>query len=453
MLSPSEQMDAFLSDRLDEYIAEISRLCAQPSISATGDGVPECADLVVDMLARRGLRVEKIQTPGHPVVVAHAQGLSERTLLLYNHYDVQPPEPLDLWVSPPFEPVIRDGALYARGTSDDKGEFVARLAAMDAVRAANDGALPCNLVFVVEGEEEIGSPYIAQFVRENKEMLRCHGAIWEIGEIDPDGRPVISLGYRGVLAVELTVEAMKIDAHSGSAHRLPSAAWRLLEALAAVRDIDGGVKIPGFYDSAHPPSDIDLQLLEALPTHEELQREVYGIREFAHGLQGSELNRAVYEPTCNIQGITTGYQGRGMKTVIPARASAKLDFRLIPDQDPDDIFDKLRKHLDDQGFEDVSLTRFGSMWPAKTREDDPLVHLTSRTAQEVYGRTALLKPLVGGSSPVYAFAGPLGGIPVVSAGIRYWDNRPHAPNEHIRIVDFLNGARHLARMIAHFGEI
>lgn len=225
----SEAIDGFLEQHLDGYIAEVSRLCAQPSISAQRVGLNECAALVAGALERRGFVVQSIPTAGAQVVVGRRKGASDRTLLFYNHYDVQPPEPLELWTSPPFEPTVRNGALYARGAKDDKGEFVARLAAVDAVEAANDGKLPCGVLFVVEGEEEIGSPHIAQFVQNHKNLLTCQGAIWEEGGLNAAGKPELSLGRRGILAVELSVDTMARDAHSGSA---PYPAQRHLASVA-----------------------------------------------------------------------------------------------------------------------------------------------------------------------------------------------------------------------------
>jgi acetylornithine deacetylase/succinyl-diaminopimelate desuccinylase-like protein len=448
----AEAIDDFLSRQLDTYIAETARLCAQPSVSAQRIGLPECAALVAGMLERRGFDVRRLPTAGAPVIVGRLEGASDRTLLFYNHYDVQPPEPLELWTSPPFEPVVRNGALYARGAKDDKGEFVARLAAIDAVRAANRGKPPCGVLFVVEGEEEIGSPHIAQFVREHRDLLTCQGAIWEEGGMDAAGNPVISLGRRGILAVELTVETMARDAHSGSAHILPNAAWRLLRALETLKGPDERIRIEGFYDAALPPSPRDLQMLDTLPDEEPHLREIYGVRQFVRGLSGKALKQAVFEPTCNIQGLTSGYQGPIDKTVIPARASGKLDFRLVPDQDPQDIFGKLRRHLDREGFEDVQVLSHGAMWPSKESPDNPLVGLTARAAQEVYGMPSLLNPMGGGSSPAYAFAGPLG-IPVVTAGVGYGKNQTHAPDEHVRLQDFLNAAKHISRIINGFGGL
>ena len=452
MTGIAARFDAYLRARLDPYLAAVSRLCAQPSVSATGEGTHACAGLVAETLGQHGFQVQRFDTPGNPIVVGRATGRSDRTLLFYNHYDVQPAEPLELWTTPPFAPTLRDGALYARGAKDDKGEFVARLAAVDAVRDAHGGTLPCGVTFVVEGEEEVGSPHIARFVRDHLDLLKSHGAIWEEGGIDPEGRPEVSLGRRGVLSVELAVQTMSRDAHSGNAHVLPNAAWRLLRALASLKSPDERILIPGFYDRARAPSAVDLRLLDAMPDGEAWRRETFGITAFVRGLSGKALNRAVFDPTCNIQGIVAGYTGAGMKTVIPARAAAKLDFRLVPDQDPDDIFTRLRAHLDAGGFADVTVTRLGAMWPSQTSGDHPLVALTARAGEDVYGRPSLLHPMAGGSSPVYAFAGPLG-IPVVTAGVGYPNNRTHAPDEHVRVGDFLNAARQIARVLDGFAVL
>jgi acetylornithine deacetylase/succinyl-diaminopimelate desuccinylase-like protein len=188
---------------------------------------------------------------------------------------------------------------------------------------------------------------------------------------------------RGVLGVELVVETLKRDAHSGTAHILPNAAWRLVRVLDALLSEAGHIKIPGFYDAVIQPTPRELELSDALPTEEEMYRDVYLASEFVYGRSGKELNRAVFQPTCNIQGITTGYQGKGMKTVIPARASVKLDFRLVPDQDPDGIYELLRQYLDSIGYSDVKIMRGGSMWPAKTSANHPLVALTARTGRSI----------------------------------------------------------------------
>lgn len=448
-----ERIDDVLEGQLDGYIEETKRLCAQPSISARGEGTQECAGLVAEVLRSHGFDVQQFETPGNPVLVGTMSGASERTLLFYNHYDVQPPEPLELWETPPFEPTVRNGALYARGAKDDKGELIARLAAVDAVREAHGGMLPCGVTVVVEGEEEIGSPHIAQFVQDHRELLRCHGAIWEEGGIDVEGHPAIGLGVRGVLAVELTMRTMRQDAHSGGGHILPSAAWRLTHALASLKDTHEQILVAGFYDDAGPPSELDLELIDGLPDIEPRLRETYGVDRFLRDAAGVELRRNVFQPTCNIQGVTTGYPGKGIKTVIPCEARAKLDFRLVPDQDPEDVLDKLRAHLDEQGFSDVLVEQRAMMWPYKSPPDDPFVQLAAHAASDAYSREARIVPMYGGSSPIYAFARPLGGIPVVTAGVGYWDNRTHAPNEHLRLEDFLKATKHIARILEGFADL
>lgn len=451
MTSITRAIDAHIRANLDRSLAEISALCAQPSVSARDEGVRACAALVEDLFTRYGLRAQCVETGGQPVVLGYLDGAAPRRLMCYNHYDVQPPEPLDQWTTPPFTPTIRDGALFARGARDDKGEIVCRLAALDAVRAAHGGTLPCSIVMVAEGEEEIGSPHMRQFVLDHRSRLKCDGAIWEEGGTDETGRHRMPLGARGILAVELSIETLARDAHSGGAHILPSAAWRLVQALSALKDTDERILIGGFYADVRPPSELDRKLIALQPDPTEMLRAESGAKTFLRGLSGPALNEAVFNPTCTIQGITTGYQGAGFKTVIPARASAKLDFRLVMNQDPEDIFRKLRAHLDAGGFADVKTEWLGAMWPTKAEPDDPLVALAARTGEAVYGRPSSLIPTAGGSSPIYAFSRPLG-VSVITAGIGNMQNRQHAPNEFIRIEDFVNGTRHVARIMDGFAE-
>jgi len=452
----AQAIDQYLASHLDTSLEEVKRLCAQPSVSAQREGIDDCAVLVAGLLRGHGFDSQVFQTPGHPVVVGTAKGRSDRTLLCYNHYDVQPPEPLDLWTTPPFQPEIRDGALYARGAKDDKGEFVARLAAVDAVRAAHGGELPCGITFVVEGEEEIGSRHFADFVLAHIDLLAAQGAIWEEGGIDPSGAYHCWLGPRGLLYVELSVETLARDAHSGGAHVLPNAAWRLLRALATLKDEQERLLIPGFYDDALPPSERDREIIERFYNGgaEAASRATYGVERFVNGHTGLAWTEAVFNPTCNIAGLTAGYQGPGSKTVIPGRASAKIDFRLVPNQNPGDILSKLRAYLDQQGFADVTVTQLGGMgYPYKQDADDPLIQLSIQTGEEVYGVPSTIIPLIGGTTPVYAIARPLGNIPVISPGVGYWDNKTHAPDEHVRLGDFQNAARHIGRIMDGFAGL
>ncbi len=449
MAIAEERIDAYIAAHMDGWMEELTRLCAQPSVSARHEGIDECAALVADLLRRRGFAAEVLPTDGgHPVVLAHADGInSGRTMLFYNHYDVQPPEPLELWQSPPFQAELRDGALYARGAKDDKGEFIARLAALDALKAVN-GAYPCRITFLVEGEEEVGSPNLPAWVARYADRLRADGAIWEEGGIDAEGHPVVTLGVRGLHYVELTVETLSRDAHSGGANLLPNANWRLVWALSSLKGPDERIRIPGFYDSVRPPSARQEELLALLPSLEESTKEQYHLRQLLLGRTGPAVSRATFDPTCNVAGLGGGYQGPGAKTIVPAKAFAKIDFRLVPDQDPNDVLDKLRKYLDGQGFSDVRITVLGAERPSVVDPDEPLVRLAAETAQEVYGLPARLVPLTGGTTPCYLLAER--GVPIVTAGVGYHANGAHGPNEHVRLQDFQRAAQHIARLTRRF---
>jgi acetylornithine deacetylase/succinyl-diaminopimelate desuccinylase-like protein len=447
-----DPIDSYLETNLEKSIAELSRLCAQPSISAQNLGLSECAQLVAEMLQERGFNFQIMQTGGAPVVFAERAGKSERTLLIYNHYDVQPPEPLELWESPPFEPTLRDGKLFARGVSDDKGQLVARLFAIDAL-LDQFGELPCKIKFIIEGEEETSSVHLHSFIEDNLTLLSADACIWEFGGVDHREVPIQYLGLRGICYVELSVETASMDVHSGLGGGIfPNAAWRLVWALNSLKGPDERILIPGFYDSVKPPSERDRELMQALPEVAGEYKQRYGIDHFIKGLSGGvELRIAeVFEPTCTICGLTSGYQGPGSKTVLPAQASAKIDFRLVPDQTPREVLEVLRSHLDQEGFSDVKMKFLGGEPPARTDPDDPFVKMVVRTAEPVYGKPMQLMPLTGGSGPNYPFVNLLK-VPVVTAGAGYPGTLAHAPNENMRLDLYLKHAKHMARIIYDFG--
>jgi acetylornithine deacetylase/succinyl-diaminopimelate desuccinylase-like protein len=448
-----DKVDLFLEQNLDQSIAELSALVAQPSVGAQNWGLKECAALVSEMLTKRGFDVRIMDTHGAPVVFGERKGKSDKTLLIYNHYDVQPPEPLELWDTPPFEPSLRDGKLYGRGVSDDKGHIVSRLFAIDSILNA-DGELPCNIKFIIEGEEETASVNLFEFIKGNKDLLKADACMWEFGGVDHRDMPMQYLGLRGICYVELSVETASTDVHSGLGGSIfPNAAWRLVWALSTLKGEDERIRIQGFYDGVQQPSARDWELMQALPEVAQEYKSRYGVKQFIKGLTGGVDLRVeeVFTPTCTICGLTSGYQGPGSKTVLPARASAKVDFRLVPDQDPDDIREKLRTHLDDHGFSDIQITDLGGDPPARTDPDDPFIQLVARLAEEVYETPMQLVPLVGGSGPSHPFVHDLG-LPVATAGLGYPDTKAHAPNENIRIDLFLKHARHMARIIKEFSK-
>ena len=448
-----EKLDSFIESNLENSLDELSIYCAQPSVSATQNGIVECARMTADMLIKRGFKVEILPTGGAPVVFAERKGRVDKTILFYNHYDVQPPEPLELWKTPPFEPSRRDGGLYARGVNDDKGHFVYRLHTIDAF-LAEEGELPCNIKFFLEGEEEIGSPNLHAFLKQHYQKLTADACIWEFGEVNYEEQPLQSLGLRGMTYVELRVTTANQDVHSGLGGSIfPNAAWRLVWALNSLKGPDDRSRIPGFFDRVKPPSSRDVALIEKLPetSGEYLSR--YGLKGFIKGLtQGVDLRIAeVFEPTCTICGITTGYQGPGSKTVLPAQASAKVDFRLVPDQDPEEILKLLRAHLDREGFEDVEIVSLSGALAGRTDPDDPFVKLVIETAEDVYDKPMLIEPMIGGSGPNALFIQYLK-LPIVSAGLGHPGAQAHAPNENIRIDLYVKAAKHMARILKRFSN-
>lgn len=447
-------VDKAIDERMEESLDMLARLVAVPSVSAQGTQMQECAELVSELLQARGFKTRILPTAGHPVVYGDRPDRSERTLLLYNHYDVQPPEPFELWESPPFQATVRNGKMYGRGVSDDKGHLACRLAALDALIEV-EGDLPCRVKFLIEGEEEVGSVHLPGFIESNKSLLAGEACLWEFGEVEHDGVPLQHAGMRGICYVELAVETASRDSHSGTGGSIfPNAAWRLVWALATLKDPDETIRIPGFYDNVRPPTARDIELLGKLPEISDEYRQRYGLKGFLKQLRGGvDLRReAVFSPTCTVCGLTSGYQGAGSKTVLPARASAKVDFRLVPDQTPEEILEKLRRHLDAEGFGDVQMTYLGGEAPGRTDPDDPFLQMVVRSAEPVYGVPMRITPMVGGSGPNHAFLHTLG-VPVATAGIGYPGTQAHAPNENVDLELFRKGVRHTARIVAGFAEM
>ena len=446
-------LDDTIQHNLQASLGDLSRLCAQPSIATQNIGMVECAELTAELLLTRGFEVQIMPTKGFPVVYAERKGRTDRTLIFYNHYDVQPPEPLELWDSPPFEPALRDGKMFARGVSDDKGHIICRLAAIDAF-LQSESDLPCNIKFLIEGEEEIGSINLPEFIGDNLDLLAADACIWEFGGVDHEGTPGQVAGLRGICYVELAVRSASLDAHSGLGGSIfPNAAWRLIWALNSLKGPDEHIRLPGFYDRVLPPSKRDLELIAQFPDMADEYRSTYDLGGFLKGIEGGAelLREEIFSPTCTVCGLTSGYQGPGSKTVLPALASAKVDFRLVPDQNPEEVVLQLQNHLDNEGFHDVEVTYLAGENPARTDLDDPFLHLVVETAEDVYGVPQRILPMSPGSGPNHPFIHDLK-IPVATAGISYPKANIHAPNENIVIDNFVSGVRHTVRIMAEFSK-
>lgn len=435
-------------------VQELQRLVRQPSIAAQKVGIEETVALVTELIQGSGgtVRVLTEGVPGNPILYAEFPGESEQTLLFYNHYDVQPPEPLAEWTAPPFGAEVRDGKIFGRGTADNKGEIAVRLAAIRAVAGLNGGRLPCRVKFLIEGEEEIGSPGLYPALERYADLFRADACIWEFGGTGRDGRPGIAGGVKGMAYLQLWVRHAAVDLHSSLASVVENPAWRLLWALATVKAPDGKVLVEGFYDGIVPPTARQREVALAASFDAEGLIQTAGIQYPLLAQSQADANeRLVFQPTCTICGIEAGYTGEGSKTVLPKRAQAKVDCRLVPGQDPYKIRDAFRAHFDRHGFSDVEVTMESGQFAYWTDPDHPFVDLVLRTAREAWGAEPKYALSSAGTGPMEGFGRYLN-LPIVSTGSGYYGSRSHAPDENIRLDDFAKGIRHMALLLQEFGR-
>lgn len=444
-----DRFDALVRERAATLVAELTDLVRLPTVSAQHRAIDETARAVLERARRAGVDATAERVEGGPPTIVGSTGSGARTLLVYDHYDVQPPEPLDEWETPPFEPTERGGYLYARGVSDNKGNLMARLQALELYREAV-GELPLRVRVLYEGEEEIGSSHLAAFVARHADRLRADGCIWESGYKDAAGRPTLSLGLKGIAYFQLRVRAIAKDAHSSLATILPNAAWRLVWALSTLKNERGEITLDGLMDRVRTPDTSDLALLDALPFDEAEMGKLHGVRGFNRGLTGTPLKvKHFLEPTCTICGLTSGYAGEGSKTVLPAVASAKLDFRLVPDLTPELVGDLLRKHLDRRGFTDIEVEPAHGELPSRWPADTDVAKAAVAALRAAYGADPVVYPLMVGSGPMAQVCDALR-MPAVGFGSGHAGSANHAPNENIKIADYLDHIRAFGRFLHAF---
>jgi len=330
-------------------VSDLQTLIRQPSVSAKNEGLEECARLVSKIMRCSGIKSEilHISKKVPPIVYGEVKSKQNpsKTILFYNHYDVQPAEPFDLWDDKPFSGKIKGNKIFGRGSADDKGELITRIKAVESYLKVH-GDVPCNVKFLVEGEEEIGSMHIEDYLKKFRKKLACDGVIWEFGYVDQKDRPIISLGMKGLLYVELSVTESIRDAHSSLAVLIKNPSWRLIDALKTLRDSNGKILVKDWYKEVEPFTKKELELIDLEPFDEASFKREYGISQFVANKKGRDAKKAlVGEPTCNIAGFVSGYIENGAKTVLPARALAKIDFRLVPKMDPKKQFARLGQYL------------------------------------------------------------------------------------------------------------
>ncbi|GAB6879095.1 M20/M25/M40 family metallo-hydrolase [Halorubrum gandharaense] len=461
-----------IDDRLDDYREALFEVLSQPSISTTGKGMDAAGDLVVDTLSDQGLDARRIATDRHPLVYAErgpADGDESTddnlpTVLFYGHYDVQPPGDEDEWDSPAFEPTVRDGAVYARGAGDNKGQFLAHAFAVDALLAA-DAFPDVRVKLLVEGGEESGSAGLREYLRGGRGE---RGAPTEIADADlvyvadgpqhavvterdgervREGTPTLIYGNRGILSAELECRTANTDLHSGNfGGPVPAATNELVAALDSVRGEDGDeIVVDGFHDGTNV-TDADRELVAAIPDDSAAIAEELALSGFAS--DDPYYERLLTRPTLTINGLSGGYQAEGMKTVLPATASAKIDCRLVPDQDPDAVFEALRDHFAAVS-PDLELTKRSTFPPMKTPVDTPLAEPVAGALEAVWGTEPVELPVLGGSLPAAHFreVPSLADVPVLVVPYANHDQGNHSPNEHLDLRCFENGIRTSARVI------
>jgi acetylornithine deacetylase/succinyl-diaminopimelate desuccinylase-like protein len=436
---------------MKSLISDLQTLIRHPSVSAKKQGLVNCAKSVTDIMDKAGIKSEllyfdDVGLEDHsehlivpPIVYGEVKSKSNpqgKTILFYNHYDVQPEDPIELWDEDPFSGKVEGNCIFGRGSADDKGELITRIKAVEYY-LKKTGDVPCNVKYIVEGEEEIGSIHIEQYLNKYKEKLRCDGVIWEFGYIDVSSRPIISLGMKGLLYVELIAKGPCRDAHSSLAVLIENPAWRLVRALNTLRDDKGKILVRGWYKELREFTPEELSILSRDSFDEHEFKKEYQIRTFVNNVGGIDaIKSLVGMATCNIAGLTAGYTGEGAKTVLPAIATAKLDFRLVPNMTPEKQFSRLQDHLKENGFDNsVEARLIHGEAAVRTPTTEPFVMQVEESANEIFG-SSIISISSAGTGPMYPFAKILN-VPCISVGSTYIFSRIHSPNEFARL-DLLN---------------
>jgi acetylornithine deacetylase/succinyl-diaminopimelate desuccinylase-like protein len=445
-LAMLEKVLQAIESQKEQSLKTLCEFLRIPSVSANprhAEDMRRCARWVADQLVVAGLRSEIRLTGGHPIVTAKNVHQPDRpTVLFYGHYDVQPPEPLEQWVSPPFEPAVRNGAVYARGAVDDKGQVWANIAALAAWHQHGGGA-PVNLVVLIEGEEEVGSENLERFVSDHRDELRADiVVICDTGQF-ARGVPAITYGLRGLVYTEVFITGPDHDLHSGMfGGAVPNPANVLSELLASLHDLDGRVTIPGFYDEVRPLSPAERDEWRKLPFDEAEFLRDQGLTASSGEAGYSTLERRWGRPTCDVNGLTSGYQGPGAKTIIPSRASAKVSMRIVPDQDPIKIVIAYENALRERCPRNLKIefSRHGLAGPVLVPREGPAIRLAEEAVEVGFGiRPRLIRE--GGSIPVVALFKSVLGIDTLLVGFGLPDDRVHSPNEKFDLDALYSGTR------------
>lgn len=455
-MATMDQLNEYFEKNRDTHLNQLKEFLSIPSISALSEhqgDMKKAAEWLAESLKQAGLENVSIEpTGGHPAVYAdwlHAEG--KPTILVYGHYDVQPVDPLNLWDSEPFAPEERDGKLYARGATDDKGQAFMHVKAAEALMQL-DGELPVNLKFIIEGEEEVGSPNLVSFIKDHQDKLAADAIVISDTALYAPGQPAICYALRGLSGIQIDVKGAKSDLHSGTfGGGVANPIHAIAEIIASFHDKEGTITVDGFYENVRPLSDEERQAYKDLNFDEDAQRKELDVPELFGEPGYSFLERTSARPTLEVNGVFGGFSGEGIKTVLPSEAGAKITCRLVPDQTPGEIVNKLKAHIEAHKPEGVTVTvtPFDQGLPYITPFDHPALEAASRSYEKVYN-VPTVYTRGGGSIPIVADFDEILGLPVVLMGFGLETENLHGPNEHLALENFDKGLRVLGD---YYGEL
>lgn len=446
-----ELLHGYIDSMKDVHLQELIRVASQPSVSAQNYGVEECCGLLISMFREMGLDAEVLETPTKPAVFAQICSKQEQapTVLFYGHYDVQPPEPMEAWKTPPFVPTEIEGVLYGRGVADNKGQFMAHVMAVRSFLEVL-GDVPVNVKFILDGEEESGSPSLPWLVEQKRELLKADLVYVSDGGMYDDVTPQIVYGNRGILSFDIDITTADCDNHSGNKGGvIENAAWRLVSLLSSMVDRDGKVLVDGFYDNIKPVSPAQQQMMEEMEFEPEELCRLYGVKELKFQDKETFYRHLMFLPTFTINGLTSGYGGEGTKTIIPCHARAKIDIRLVPGQRGADVYEKVKKHA--AVVEPLAeFSGYSVMEASCTEPSLPMVRQVREGVKKAYETEPVNLPLMGGSLPNYVFTDILQ-VPVVSVPYANPDENNHAPNENLKLACYYRGIHATTQVLFELG--
>jgi len=452
-------IESRVESEIDTLTSQLQQLIRVPSVSAKKQlTITKCAELVSEIMSKAGIKSELLKLDYNseeiaPVVYGEVKSKNNpdgKTILFYNHYDVQPPEPIELWDDDPFSGKIDGNLIFGRGASDDKGELITRIKAVQYF-LDETGDVPCNVKFIIEGEEEVGSSHLEKYLIKYRQKFSCDATIWEFGYIDENETPIISLGMKGLLCVELHAICANADLHSSLAVLVENPAWRLVHALKTIRDENGTITIKNWHEDIRDFSAEELECIKQEDFDISDFKKNYGLSNIFNENDTEKMKKAsVGGVTSNISGLFSGYIGEGSKTVLPSKAMAKLDFRLVPEMRPEKQFELLRDHFDSNGFKDIQL-KFLSGEPAcRIPVNNEFVKLVEASALEEFGK--VIKSISSaGTGPMWYFNNILK-CPCVGIGCTYKYSRIHSPNEFVRIDLIKKTTKCIGNIIERFGK-